>query len=111
METVGRRGTDRRGGDHTHAVCPQWQPLLRTGGRVSARVRAALGTAIGRRLPARPQTLADVIALGLPAYQSAHAAVLDLVYAGYQLARYTDAVKAIAARISSSMPCRSGPLT
>ena len=78
------------------ACAPQWQPLLRTGGRVSARVRAALGTAIGGRLPARPQTLADVIALGLPAYQSAHAAVLDLVYAGYQLAPDTDAVKDIA---------------
>ncbi len=78
------------------ACAPQWQPLLRTGGRVSARVRAALGTAIGGRLPARPQTLADVIALGLPAYQSARAAVLDLVYAGYQLARDTDSVKDIA---------------
>ena len=78
------------------ACAPQWQPLLSTGGRVSARVRAALGTAIAERLPARPQTLADVIALGLPAYQSARAAVLDLVYAGYQLARDTDAVEAIA---------------
>ena len=81
----------------TRMACdPQWQPLLRTGGRVSARVRAALGTAIAGRLPARPQTLADVIALGLPAYQSARAAVLDLVYAGYQLAQDTDAVKDIA---------------
>ena len=81
----------------TRMACgPQWQPLLRTGGRVSARVRAALGTAIAGRLPAPPQTLADVIALGLPAYQSARAAVLDLVYAGYQLARDTDAVKDIA---------------
>ena len=78
------------------ACAPQWQPLLRTGGALSARVRAALGTAIGDRLPARPQTLADVIALGLPAYQSARATVLDLVYAGYQLARHPDVVAAIA---------------
>ena len=78
------------------ACVHQWQPLLSTGGGASARVRAALGTAIGQRLPARPQTLADVIALGLPAYESARAAVLDLVYAGYQLARTPDVVAPIA---------------
>ena len=78
------------------ACAPQWQPLLSTGGRVSARVRAALGTATAKRLPTRPQTLADVIALGLPAYENARAAVLDLVYAGYQLARDPGLVAAIA---------------
>jgi patatin-related protein len=78
------------------ASARQWQPLLSTGGAASARVRAALGAAIGKRLPTRAQTLADVIALGLPAYESARAAVLDLIYAGYQLARNTDDVAAIA---------------
>ncbi len=75
----------------------QWQPLLGTGGRASARIRAALDTAIEGRLPIPPNDMTDVIALGLPAYQSARAAVLDLVYAGYQLARSPDDVKAIAA--------------
>ena len=75
----------------------QWQPLLDTGGRASARMRAALDTAIDGRLPAPPQDLADVMALGLPAYASARAAVLDLVYAGYQLAQDPDDVKAVAA--------------
>ena len=75
----------------------QWQPLLGTGGRASARIRAALDTAIADRLPIPPNNMADVIALGLPAYASARAAVLDLVYAGYQLARSPDDVKDIAA--------------
>lgn len=89
------------------ACVPQWQPLLSTGSSASARVRAALGIAIaaglragspeGRTgLPARPRTLTDVIALGLPAYEAARAAVLDLVYAGYQLTSASDDVKAIA---------------
>ena len=75
----------------------QWQPLLDTGGRASARMRAALDTAMEGRLPTPPQDLTDVMALGLPAYASARAAVLDLVYAGYQLAQDPDDVKAIAA--------------
>jgi hypothetical protein len=78
------------------ACAPRWQPLLGTGGGGSAQVRAALGTAIAQRMPVRPQTLTDVIALGLPAYESARAAVLDLVYAGYQLAQDPDVVAAIA---------------
>ena len=75
----------------------QWQPLLDTGGRASARMRAALDTAMDGRLPTPPQNLTDVMALGLPAYASARAAVLDLVYAGYQLAQDPDDVKAVAA--------------
>jgi patatin-related protein len=78
------------------ACGPQWRPLLGTGGGGSARVRAALGTAIAQRLPVPPQTLTDVIALGLPAYESARATVLDLVYAAYQLARDPATVTAIA---------------
>ena len=78
------------------ACGPQWRPLLGTGGGGSARVCAALGTAIAQRLPVRPQTLTDVIALGLPAYESARAAVLDLVYTAYQLARDPATVTAIA---------------
>ena len=74
-----------------------WQPLLDTGGRASARIRAALDTTMEGRLPVPPQNLTDVMALGLPAYASARAAVLDLVYAGYQLAQNPDDVKAIAA--------------
>ncbi len=75
----------------------QWQPLLATGGRASARVRAALVTAIEKRLPVLPpQDLTGVIALGLPAYQSARAVALDLLHAGYQLARCQEDVKTIA---------------
>lgn len=75
----------------------QWRPLLSTGGGASALVRDALVTAIKGRLPVPPQDLTGVIALGLPAYQSARAVALDLIHAGYELARREEDIKAIAA--------------
>jgi patatin-related protein len=67
-----------------------WEGLLATGGRASSRVRAALVTAIEQRLAVPPQDLDGVMALGLPAYDSARAVALDLIRAGYRLARRED---------------------
>jgi len=66
-----------------------WQPLLGPGGRASARIRDALAAARAG-LPVPPQDLADVVQLGQPAYESARAVVLDLIYAAYQLAQRAD---------------------
>lgn len=73
-----------------------WQPLLSPGQRASARIRAALASAIDARLPIPPQNLADVAALGQPAYESARAVVLDLIYACYHLAQEPEHVTGIA---------------
>src|SRR5215211_3108799 len=72
-----------------------WDGLLATGGRASSRVRAALVAAIEQRLPLPPQDLDHVIDLGQPAYDSARAVALDLIRAGYRLARRQQDIKAI----------------
>jgi patatin-related protein len=72
-----------------------WDGLLATGGRASSRVRAALVTAIEQRLSIPPRNLDDVIILGQPAYDSARAVALDLIRAGYRLARGQEDIQAI----------------
>ena len=73
-----------------------WQPLFGTGHRAADRIRTAVVGAVKARLPVPPQNLAQVIALSLPAYTKARAVVLDLIRAGYQLARRDEDVVAIA---------------
>jgi patatin-related protein len=73
-----------------------WDGLLATGGRASSRVRAALVTAIEQRLTVPPRGLDDVVTLGQPAFDSARAVALDLIRAGYRLARRPEDVEEIA---------------
>ncbi len=73
-----------------------WEGLLATGGRASSRVRAALVTALEQRLTVPPRNLDGVVTLGLPAYDSARAVALDLIRAGYRLARRQEDVEAVA---------------
>jgi patatin-related protein len=73
-----------------------WEGLLATGGRASSRIRAALVTALEQRLTVPPRDLNRVVALGLPAYDSARAVALDLIRAGYRLTP-REGVKVIAA--------------
>jgi patatin-related protein len=73
-----------------------WDGLLAIGGRASSRVRAALVMAIEDDLTVPPRNLDDVVALGQPAYDSARAVALDLIRAGYRLARRPEDVETIA---------------
>jgi patatin-related protein len=73
-----------------------WRPLFGTGQHAADRIRIALVAAVRARLPVPPQDLEQVIALGLPAYTKARAVVLDLIRAGYQLARSDEDIAAIA---------------
>jgi hypothetical protein len=80
-----------------------WDGLMDTGGRASSRVRAALVTAVQRRIavdkriavPPQDLDLDDLVQLGLPAYDSARTIALDLIRAGYRLARRREDVEAV----------------